>query len=259
MGKPVERSFLKDFEGFHANTISIMQELSVYFGYNSTTNRSHTMNLSDAIHARHTVKAFESGRTLPETAIEALLNLLHNSPSSVNSQPWHYVVASTPEGKAQIAKATTGSYAYNEPKILNASHVIALCMRTDISDSHLTAILEQEDRDGRFLIDGAKHAQDRSRRSYVDMHRYELRDVPQWMEKQIYLALGGLLLGAAVLGIDATPMEGFDPRALDLELGLRERGYTGVVLASFGYRSEQDFNAKLPKSRLPREDIFTFI
>ncbi|WP_176053140.1 oxygen-insensitive NAD(P)H nitroreductase [Paraburkholderia caribensis] len=217
------------------------------------------MDLSDAIHARHTVKAFESGRALPESAIEGLLKVLHNSPSSVNSQPWHYVVASTPEGKARIAKSTTGSYAYNEPKVLNASHVIALCMRTDISDAHLNAILEQEERDGRFLIDGAKQAQDRSRRSYVDVHKYELRDVPQWMEKQVYLALGGLLLGAAILGIDATPMEGFDSRTLDLEPGLREQGYTGVVLASFGFRSEQDFNAKLPKSRLPRDEIFTFI
>ena len=101
--------------------------------------------------------------------------------------------------------------------------------------------------------------QDKTRRSYVDMHRYELRDVPQWMEKQVYLALGGLLVSAAVLGIDATPMEGFDSRALDLELGLRERGLTSVVLAAFGHRSEQDFNAKLPKSRLPREQVFTFM
>ena len=93
----------------------------------------------------------------------------------------------------------------------------------------------------------------------MDMHRYELRDVPQWMEKQVYLALGGLLVSAAVLGIDSTPMEGFDSSVLDIELGLRERGYTSVVLAAFGHRSEQDFNANLPKSRLPREQVFSFI
>lgn len=217
------------------------------------------MNLSDAVHARHTVKAFEGGRPLPQEQIDALLSVLHQSPSSVNSQPWHYVVASTPEGRARIAKATTGAFAYNEPKVLNASHVIALCMHSDIDDAHLAAILAQEERDGRFRIEGAKAGQDKSRRTYVDIHRYEQRDIPQWMEKQVYLALGGLLLGAAMLGIDATPMEGFDARALDLELGLRERGLTSVVLASFGYRSEQDFNAALPKSRLPREQVFTFI
>ncbi len=79
------------------------------------------------------------------------------------------------------------------------------------------------------------------------------------MGKQVYLALGGLLLGAAMLGIDATPMEGFDSRELDLALGLREKGLTSVVLVSLGVKSDKDFNASLPKSRLPRDEIFTFI
>lgn len=215
--------------------------------------------LIDAVATRHTVKAFEPGRPLPQDSIDALLAVLHASPSSVNSQPWHYVVASTQEGRARVAKAAQGNYAANESRILNASHVIALCMRSDLDSAHLDAVLEREEHDGRFRIDGAKAGQDKARRGYVDKHRYELRDVPHWMEKQVYLALGGLLLGAAMLGIDATPMEGFDRRALDLELGLRERGSTSVVLAAFGHRSEQDFNAALPKSRLPREDVFTFL
>jgi nitroreductase/dihydropteridine reductase len=217
------------------------------------------MNLADAAQTRHTVKAFEPGRTLPQAAVDELLSVLHNSPSSVNSQPWHYVIASTREGRARIASAAQGQYAYNSPKILHASHVVVLCMRVDMDARHLDAILQQEEHDGRFQSADAKSRQDQSRRNYVDLHRYELRDVPQWMEKQVYLALGGLLLGASVLGIDATPMEGFDTRTLDLELGLRERGLTSVVLAAFGYRSEQDFNAALPKSRLPSEQIFTFV
>lgn len=217
------------------------------------------MTLDDAVVARHTVKAFEPGKTLPQDLIDTLLNVLHNSPSSVNSQPWHFVVASTAQGREAIAKSTTGAFVYNEPKVLNASHVIALCMRTDITEQHLENVLAQENSAGRFVADGAQAGQDKSRRSYVDMHRYESRDVPQWMEKQVYLALGGLLLGAATLGIDATPMEGFDQRELDLALGLREKGLTSVVLVSLGYRSEKDFNAALPKSRLPREEVFTFI
>jgi nitroreductase/dihydropteridine reductase len=166
------------------------------------------MTLDDAVIARHTVKAFEGGKTLPQEQIETLLNVLQNSPSSVNSQPWHFVVASTAEGRAAIAKSTTGAFIYNEPKVLNASHVIALCMRTDLDDQHLQKVLAQESADGRFVAEGAQAGQDKGRRSYVDMHRYESRDIPQWMEKQVYLALGGLLLGAAMLGIDATPMEG---------------------------------------------------
>lgn len=217
------------------------------------------MTLNDAVARRHTVKAFESGKSLPQDEIETLLNVLRNSPSSVNSQPWHFVVASTEAGREQIAASTDGAFAYNSPKVRNASHVIALCMRTDLDEAHLQNVLAQEDADGRYAKPESKANNDMVRRSYVDMHRYESRDVPQWMEKQVYLALGGLLLGAAMLGIDATPMEGFDPRALDQALGLREKGFTSVVLVSLGYRSAADFNAALPKSRLPRDEIFTFI
>ncbi|WP_313684475.1 oxygen-insensitive NAD(P)H nitroreductase [Pantoea sp.] len=217
------------------------------------------MTLNDAVVRRHTVKAFASGKSLPDAEIETLLNVLRNSPSSVNSQPWHFVVASTAAGRELIAQSTQGPFVYNGPKVLNASHVIALCMRTDLDEAHLQKVLDQEDKDGRFLKPEGKAGQDKSRRGYVDIHRYEQRDVPQWMEKQVYLALGGLLLAAAMLGIDATPMEGFDQRALDQALGLREKGLTSVVLVSLGYRSEEDFNAGLPKSRLPREEIFTFI
>ncbi len=79
------------------------------------------------------------------------------------------------------------------------------------------------------------------------------------MEKQTYLALGTLLLGAVSLGVDATPMEGFDSRRLDEELGLREQGFTSLVLVSLGYRADSDFNASLPKSRLPAERLFTYV
>ncbi|MNV90975.1 Oxygen-insensitive NAD(P)H nitroreductase [compost metagenome] len=79
------------------------------------------------------------------------------------------------------------------------------------------------------------------------------------MEKQTYLAFGTAMLGAAAHGLDATPIEGFDSKLLDAELGLREQGFTSVVLLSLGYRSEADFNAGLNKSRLPASTVFTFL
>ena len=79
------------------------------------------------------------------------------------------------------------------------------------------------------------------------------------MEKQVYLALGTLLLGAATLEIDATPIEGFDRTTLDDVLGLRERGLNSVVLAALGYHSDEDFNACLPKSRLTADEILTLM
>lgn len=217
------------------------------------------MDLTSALQWRHTAKAYDASRRIPQDKIDTLLNVLRMGPSSVNSQPWHFVVASDEAGRARMAKATGPGFTYNEPKVTQASHVIALCIRNDLDDEYLKAVLEKEVQDGRFTGDGAREGQDKSRRGYVNIHRYDRRDLPQWSEKQLYLALGALLLAAATLEIDATPMEGIDARALDLELGLREKGFSTVVLVSLGYHGEQDFNADLPKSPLSAEDVFTFL
>ena len=77
------------------------------------------------------------------------------------------------------------------------------------------------------------------------------------MENQTYLALGQLLFAAGLDGIDATPMVGFDRDTINQEFGLAEKGLKASVVVSLGYRSENDFNAKLPKSRLPDQVVFT--
>lgn len=208
---------------------------------------------------RYTTKAYDASRRIPQATIDALLEQLRHSPSSVNSQPWHFIVADTDEGKARLAKSTEVGFAYNTPKILNASHVIVFATRTDMTEAHLQAVLEQEGKDGRFRSDEARAGQDQSRRFYVNLHRHDNKDLQHWMEKQTYLALGTALLGAAAYGLDATPIEGFDPKVMDAELGLRERGFTSVVVLSLGYHSEEDFNAGLGKSRLPAAEVFTFL
>ncbi len=217
------------------------------------------MNILSAAKKRHTAKAYDTERRIPEDVMQQVYGLLRNSASSVNSQPWHFIVANTPEGRARIAKATQGSYGYNAAKVNDASHVIVLCARVDMDEAHLEAVLDQEERDGRFRDAQARAGQDATRRGYVDQHRYGTKDVAQWLEKQVYLALGTALVGAATLEIDATPMEGFDQKILDAEFGLNEKGLTSLVLVSFGYSSPADFNAGLPKSRLSQEATFTFI
>jgi nitroreductase/dihydropteridine reductase len=217
------------------------------------------MDILSAAKKRHTAKAYDSERRIPEEVMQQVYDLLRNSASSVNSQPWHFIVANTPEGRARIAKATQGGYVYNAAKVNDASHVIVLCARVDMDEAHMDALLEQEERDGRFRDAQARAGQEATRRGYVNQHRYGTKDVAQWLEKQVYLALGTALVGAATLEIDATPMEGFDQKILDAEFGLNEKGLTSLVLVSFGYSSPADFNAGLPKSRLTQEATFTFI
>lgn len=215
--------------------------------------------LSGVAHTRYTAKAYDASRRLPPEILEELLTVLRYSPSSVNSQPWHFVVAGSHEAKERIAKRLDGNFVYNASKVRDASHVFILCARERMDDAHLAHVLAQDAAVGRFANDEAREGQRQSRLSYVNLHRYDQKDEKHWMEKQVYLALGTLLLGAATLGVDATPIEGFDFRTIDEEFDLRAQGFSSVVLVALGYRSESDFNAGLPKSRLPAEQVFTVL
>ena len=197
------------------------------------------MDLAKLATTRRTAKAFDPKGKIPEAVFDQLRVLLRHSPSSINSQPWHFVVAASAAGKARLAAAAVGPYAYNAPKIQNASHVVAFCVRTDMDEAHLAAILAQEQKDGRFPLAEDLEKQRKGRAAYVDLHRNVRRDIPHWMEKQAYLALGTLLLGAAALGLDACPMEGFDVQARDTERGLGARRGIAVHPPGPGFSTER--------------------
>lgn len=218
------------------------------------------MTLTQLVTQRYTTKAYDAARRISDADIAQLQALLQMAPSSVNSQPWHFVVAASDDAKARIARAGAHDmFVYNAPKVTNASHVVVLCVRQDLDETHLADVLEQEAADGRFATDDAKATSGKVRAGYVALHRDTLGDLPQWMEKQVYIALGTLLLGAATLGIDTTAMEGLDFAAIDAELGLTAQGYRPLVAVALGYRSDDDFNANLPKSRLSAESVITVL
>lgn len=218
------------------------------------------MTLSQLAKRRYTTKAYDDSRRIGEADLAQLQTLLQLAPSSVNSQPWHFIFAGSSEAKVRIAQAGAhDQYVYNGPKIIRASHLVILCVRTDLSEAHLAAVLEQEAADGRFPDEVAKQTGGQVRAGYVALHKETLQDLPHWMEKQVYIALGSLLLGAATLGIDATAMEGLDFAAIDAELGLAEQGLRSLVAVSLGYHSDEDFNAGLPKSRLPKQQVISQI
>ena len=108
------------------------------------------MDITAYLLRRYTTKAFDPERRLDAAQLAQIETLLRYSPSSTNAQPWHFILAGSDDGKARIAQATQGFYSFNEAKIRRASHVVVLCTRAQIDDSHLLQVLAQEDQDGRF-------------------------------------------------------------------------------------------------------------
>lgn len=217
------------------------------------------MNLIDVAHYRYSTKEFDDGKTIPPDQFAQIKALLRLSPSSVNSQPWHFLIADSPETRKRMAKGTQGAYSFNEPKVIDASHVILFCAKSWIDEDYLLHLLKKEEKDGRYGESFFKDMMRDGRSMFVKMHKYELKDVQHWMEKQVYLNLGTILLGAGALEIDALPIEGMDAKVLNEEFRLLEKGFTAVAMVAMGYRKETDFNAALPKSRLAEDEIITIL
>ena len=218
-----------------------------------------TMDLLNISKTRYTTKAYDPSKKIPQQQFDRLIQILRLAPSSINIQPWHFFIIENDQAKQRISKSLVGKYAYNAPKILDSSHSILFCTKADITENHLTNLLNQDDQSGRFKDQTAKQAQQDARTGYVNFYRNEKGDIQRWAENQTFIALGQTLLAAGIEGIDATPIGGFDEQIISEELGLVEKGLIPSVLLALGYRSEQDFNAKLPKSRLNKDDIFTVL
>ena len=219
------------------------------------------MDVIKALNWRYSTKDFDPNKKISEEDFAKVKEILRMSPSSTNLQPWHFVIANTDEGKKRMAKGTEGFFHFNTPKVLNASHVVLFCSRITANEDYMQHLLDVEDKDGRYPNEEIKSGMHGGRNLFADIHKYDLKDLQHWMEKQVYLNIGNFLLGVATLGIDACPMEGLDMKALDEEFGLREKGFTAITAVSIGYRTESDFNTtdKTPKSRLSEQETMIIL
>ena len=211
--------------------------------------------------ARHTAKAYQS-MTLSNQEITDLLDLLRFSSSSVNSQPWHLIVATTEGGRDRIAKAGMDEkYPFNSDSVRKAGMVVVFASRLEADQDYQEMILAREDQDGRFPDPSKKEEMRNIRSMFIDLNRSETDPgAKDWMAHQVYWNGGQFLHGVAAMGLDATPMEGIDTDGLDQAFGLTEKGYQSLFVVTVGRNAdEQDWNYSLPKSRLPISHIATQI
>lgn len=217
------------------------------------------MNIIDVLKKRYSTKEFDNTKKLTEDEINQVEELLRLSASSTNIQPWHFISATTEEGKNKIALSAHDFFSFNKDKITDASMVVVFASMVDLTEDYLNKLSEKEDEDGRFPEKQYKEQNHGARSIFAKMHKYEYKDFQHWCDKQVYLNLGNFLLGVAALGFDAIAMEGVDLKLLDKEFNLLEKGYTSSIVVSIGYAKQSDFNKSLPKSRLSKEDIITKI
>lgn len=187
---------------------------------------------------RYTTKKYDNSKRIEREKIEELKEILHLSPSSINSQPWQFTFVSDEEVKTKLSEVSW----LNTSKVLDSDMVVVF------SSINNVALFEQQIE--KELPEGA-----------VNYYKEFIKPLPEaqikaWFAKQVYLSLGVFLSACAEMGIDATPMEGIEPKNYDKILN--QTDYSTLVAVAIGYRDVEDFNqpSKKPKSR---RDINTVI
>ena len=213
-------------------------------------------DMLDIVRQRYTTKHYDETKRISDEDFAKLAEVLRLSPSSVNSQPWHWFVADTDEAKAKILPAILD---FNRERVTKASHVVVFAVHEDLTDDYLKALLAQEVADGRFKKEEIIPGVDAGRRHFVGLHKVSPEDIISSPSRQTYIAMGFQLYAAAGMGIDSTCLEGIEADKLDEILGLREKGLRTIAAVSLGYRAADDSNASRPKSRWPLDKVFTRI
>ena len=208
-----------------------------------------TTLLLEQLNWRYATKRFDPERKISPGDWSALEDALLLSASSGGLQPWKFIIVSDPATREKLVPASSG-----QSQITDASHLVVFSIVTDFSEAEVDAHLERtaelrgigvESLSGfrSMLVGGIIHKMDPAARR-------------AWAANQAFIALGNLLTSAALLGIDACPMGGFEPEQYDTILDLRSRGLAAVVVCTLGYRSADDPYAGLPKARFAKADTF---
>ena len=200
---------------------------------------------------RYATKKFDPSKKLTQEQISTLEEALRLSASSFGIQPWKFFIITNPEVREKLKVA-----AFGQPQVGDASHLVVFTQHVPYGEKQVDALMadvaQTKGIDVAMLGDYKKMIMNRVSNSSQDVTQ-------AWTARQVYIALGTLLTSAAIMKIDACPMEGFDPKKFDEILGLKAMGLESLVMCALGFRSADDAAAIVPKTRFPKEDVIVEI
>ncbi|WP_298121380.1 NAD(P)H-dependent oxidoreductase [Flavobacterium sp.] len=200
---------------------------------------------------RYATKKFDATKKISAEDFASLKEAIRLSASSYGLQPYKILIVENPEVRAQLQPASWG-----QSQIVDASHLLVFANITNFGETEIDATINN--------MATTRNIPAEALQGYGDFMKSKLvglsEDVKNtWTSKQTYLALGNLLNAAAELKIDVTPMEGFEPEKYNEILGLDKLGLNASLVATIGYRHEEDATQHYAKVRKSNEELFVTI
>ncbi|MGO8763847.1 MAG: NAD(P)H-dependent oxidoreductase [Limisphaerales bacterium] len=211
-----------------------------------------SQQLLGQLHWRYATKQFDPNKKISAADWATIEEALRLTPSSGGLQPWKFIVVTDPSVRANLVPVS-----YGQEKVQTASHLVVFASKNNFSEADVDAYIQQASKVQGVPIEALAPLRGMLVGGIVQSMDEAARNA--WARNQAYIALGNLLTSAALLGIDACPMEGFDRAQYDEILGLCAKGYSSAVIATLGYRSATDKYAGAPKVRFPKEQVFSHV
>jgi len=208
--------------------------------------------LIEKLQWRYATKKMEAGKVVPQEKVERILEAARLAPTSSGLQPFEIIVISNGAVREQIK-----AVANNQGQITDGSHLLVFAAWDTYTAERINTYFD--------LVNAERGGTNEGWENYRKMllNSYPVRDAEvnfNHAARQAYIGLGAALIAAAFEAVDSTPMEGFDPKALDALLKLNERGLRSVAIMPLGYREVgKDWLEGLKKVRRARADFITEI
>lgn len=206
----------------------------------------------DRLTWRYATKKFDPSRKITDEAWHALEQSLVLSPSSFGQQPWKFFVIRNPDVRKQIQE-----HAWGQSQVVDASHFVVLAIKKGINSDDVDRYIERT-ANVRQVPKAKLEGLEGAIKGFLQDHPFS-EQPNTWAAKQVYIALAFFIYSAALLDIDACPMEGFMPDKVDEVLGLPAQGYSAMVLCATGYRSTEDKTADMAKVRYETEALVQYV
>jgi nitroreductase len=197
---------------------------------------------------RYATKKYDSAKMVSSDDLEILKEAVRLSVSSLGLQPYRVLVIQEDSLRNELRKL-----AYNQSAVTDASHLFVFAVEKNIGANEISRYLENISQTRQTSLESLDEFS-KMMHTFVGGLSVQAKDT--WIRKQAYIALTTLINTAAMLKIDATPMEGFHADGFDQVLNLNPLGLTTAVIAAVGYRHEDDQSQHLKKVRKSHEDLF---
>ncbi|WP_031425525.1 NAD(P)H-dependent oxidoreductase [Flavimarina sp. Hel_I_48] len=208
------------------------------------------MNIIDSLQWRYATKKFDDARQIPQDKLDIITQAFNLTATSYGLQPVRLLVVQDKKLQEELVAQAMG-----QRQVVDASCVLVFCIEKNVKSPYVHE-----------YFDNVKSTRDTPEKTLAPFREMladkfdsqTKEETRNWAINQAYLAMGNLMTVCALEGIDACPMEGFEPDGFDKMLELDVLNISSILIMPIGYRAEDDMFSKFEKVRRSVEDTVIY-